>query len=173
MKFPHTVRFRALTAKIYGRKANYPFYRLAVRVAGKRIVRSFATFKETKAEANTKLREMAQGNPSVGLSVSAKESADALAIREAVQGFYRDTGRKGSALEAVTGYLATLRTLAGSWILFCALRKMTPSMPISWKAGNHGFERQRQRNIVRIAGTPRVVRAALVMRRAGTRRCWD
>ena len=109
VKFPYTVRFRTLTAKIYGKSVSYPFYRLAVRVAGKRAMRSFAIFKEAKAEANTKLREMAQGNPSAGLS--AKESADALAIREAVEAFYRDTGRKVSALQAATGYLATLRTL--------------------------------------------------------------
>ena len=109
LRFPHTIRFRTLTAKIYGKSANYPFYRLALRVAGKRAVRSFATFKEACASADTKLRELAQGNPAAGLS--AKESADALAAREAVEAFYRDTGRKVSALQAVTGYLTTLRTL--------------------------------------------------------------
>ena len=44
VKFPHTVGFRKLTATIYGRSEAYPFYRMAVRVAGKRIARSFQTF---------------------------------------------------------------------------------------------------------------------------------
>jgi len=43
--------------------------------------------------------------------MTSKESSDALAIREAVQGFYRDTGRNVSSLEAVTGYLGLLRNL--------------------------------------------------------------
>ncbi len=107
--FPHTVRFRTLTATIYGRSAGYQFYRMAVRVAGKRVVRSFQTFTQAKAEAEKKLRELAKGNQSAGLS--AKESADALAIREAVQAFYRDTGRKVSPLQAVNGYIDALRVL--------------------------------------------------------------
>jgi integrase len=109
VKFPHIVRFRTLTATIYGRTANYPFYRLAVKVAGKRLVRSFQKFTEAKSEAENKLRELSKGNQSAGLN--AKESADALAIREAVQVFYRDTGRKVSALQAVNGYLTALRVL--------------------------------------------------------------
>jgi len=76
VKFPHTVHFRKLTATIYGRSEAYPFYRLAVRVAGKRVMRSFQTFTEAKREAEAKLRQTAAGNVSAGLST--KESSDAL-----------------------------------------------------------------------------------------------
>jgi hypothetical protein len=32
MKFPHNIRFRNLTATIYGRSEAYPFYRMVLRV---------------------------------------------------------------------------------------------------------------------------------------------
>jgi len=103
VKFPHTVGFRKLTATIYGRSEAYPFYRMAVRVAGKRIARSFQTFAEAK------LRQTAAGN--VAAELSAKESAGAIAIRRTLAAFDRDTGRKLSALEAATTCLDALRLL--------------------------------------------------------------
>jgi integrase len=120
VKFPHTVRFRTLTATIYGRSDAYPFYRLAVRVAGKRVVRSFQTFADAKAEAEAKLRQTASGNVSAGLS--AKESADAIAIRQALAAFHRDTGRTLSALEAATTCLDALRLLPANVPLVEAVR---------------------------------------------------
>jgi hypothetical protein len=81
-KFPHPGRFRTLAGVIYGKSESYPFYRMAVRVAGKRVVRSFQTFTDAKTEAEAKLRDAAKGNQSAGLS--AKESADALAVRECI-----------------------------------------------------------------------------------------
>ena len=50
MRFPHTVRFRSMKAVIYGHSEAYPFYRLALRVGGKRVVRSFQTFEEASAK---------------------------------------------------------------------------------------------------------------------------
>ena len=51
MKFPHTVRFRSLAAKIYGTTPSYPLYRLAYHVAGKRVVRSSQMVTAAKKEA--------------------------------------------------------------------------------------------------------------------------
>ena len=109
VKFPHTVRFRSLTAKIYGRSEAYPFYRMSLRVAGKRVLRSFQTFKEAKRQAKIKLRQTAKGNVSAGLST--KESSDALAIREALDAYRQDTGRRLSAHEAVSSYIAAAKLL--------------------------------------------------------------
>ncbi|MBE0539784.1 MAG: hypothetical protein IH623_00145 [Verrucomicrobia bacterium] len=110
MKFPHTVRFRSHTAKVYAKSPKYLFYRMAVKVAGeKRVLQSFQSFGQAKAAAEKKLREIAKGNKSAALSST--EATDALTIRQVLQDFYRDTGRKASALECVTGYLATLRAL--------------------------------------------------------------
>ena len=119
MKFPHTIRFRTLTATIYGKSAAYPFYRMAVRVAGKRVVRSFQTFTDAKREAEAKLRQTATGNLSAGLS--AKESADAITIRQALAVYRQETGRRLSALEAVSSYIAAAKLLPDNCTLKDAL----------------------------------------------------
>ncbi len=101
--FPHTIHRGRLSATIYGKSKGgepkkdgsvtrpYQFYRMTVTVAGKRVMRSFATFAAAKAAAKAKLKELAKGNQSAGLS--AKEAADALTIRQALDAFYRETGR--------------------------------------------------------------------------------
>ena len=48
MRFPHTVRHRGQKAVIYRRTEKYPFYRLAHRSAGRRIVRSFSTYSKAR-----------------------------------------------------------------------------------------------------------------------------
>ena len=59
MTFPHIVPKGKLSATIYGKSEAYPFYRMAVQVAGKRVMRSFATFGAAKAAAKAKLKELA------------------------------------------------------------------------------------------------------------------
>jgi integrase len=120
VKFPHIVHFRTLTATIYGKSAAYPFYRMAVRVAGKRVVRSFGTFADAKAEAKAKLRQTASGNVSAGLS--AKESADAIAIRQALVAYRQETGRRLSALESVLSYITAAKLLPDNCTLPDAVR---------------------------------------------------
>jgi integrase len=109
MKFPVIVRHRKTEAVVYGKSKAYPYYRLAYRAAGKRIIRSFATYAEAHKEAEAKVRELAAGNQSAALS--AKEVADALAIRDAIAAFRRDTGRSLTALQAVTNYMDSARLL--------------------------------------------------------------
>jgi hypothetical protein len=120
VKFPHTIRFRSETAKIYGRSEAYPFYRLAMRVAGKRVIRSFATFAEAKSEAEAKLRQTATGNLSAGLS--AKETTDTIAIRQALADYASETGRRTSALEAVQTFIAAAKLLPDKIELLEAVR---------------------------------------------------
>ena len=120
VKFPHTISFRSLTAKIYGRSEAYPFYRVAIRVAGKRVVRSFATFAEAKKEAEAKLRQTATGNLSAGLS--AKETADTIAIRQALSNYSQETDRRVSALEAVQTFIAAAKLLPDKVELLEAVR---------------------------------------------------
>ena len=109
MRFPVKLKHRKAEATIYGKSEAYPFYRLAYRAAGKRILRSFSTYSDARQEAEAKVRELAQGSQSVALS--AKEAADALAIREALAQFHRDTGRSVSGVEAVIAYLDASRRL--------------------------------------------------------------
>ena len=46
MKFPKVIRHRKAEVTIYGKKANYAFYRIAYRVAGKRQLRNFSKYGE-------------------------------------------------------------------------------------------------------------------------------
>ena len=76
MKFPVTIKHRRSEAI-----QELSVLSAAYRAAGKRIIRSFSTYSEARKEAEAKVRELATGNQSVALS--AKEAADALAIRDA------------------------------------------------------------------------------------------
>jgi hypothetical protein len=62
VRFPKVIRFRRIEATIYGKKPNYPFYRLTYYVAGKRATRSFKSYGEAKTEAEQKVREIADGS---------------------------------------------------------------------------------------------------------------
>jgi integrase len=109
MKFPVKVTFRKAEAKIYGKSAAYPFYRLCYYAAGKRRIQSFSTYAAAKTEADAKVKQLANGNQSIALS--AKEATAALSIRDALDAFRRDTGRSFTALEAVTGFLDAVKQL--------------------------------------------------------------
>ncbi len=62
LKFPVKVRHRHITVKAYRKTPKYPFYRIAYRADGKRVVRNFKTYALARKEAETKARELAQGN---------------------------------------------------------------------------------------------------------------
>ncbi len=120
VKFPKTIRHRKAEVTIYGRRKSYPFYRLAWRVNGKRYMKSFTTYGEVKAEADQKVREIATGNQSIALS--SKEASDALAIRDALGAFKRSTGFGITAIQAVTGYLDSVKLLPAGYNLADAVR---------------------------------------------------
>jgi len=125
MKFPVKVTFRKAEAKIYGKSESYPFYRLCYYAAGKRHVRSFSTYSAARAEAEAKVREIADGNQAIGLS--AKEATAALSIRDALDAFRRETGRTLTALEAVTSYLDAAKLLPAGCNLTDAVRTYSKS----------------------------------------------
>ena len=120
MKFPKVIRHRKAEVTIYGKKKAYPFYRLAYRVNGKRRMKSFATFRETKAEADKKVRELSSGSQSLALTT--KEVTAALTIREALESHHRETGRNINAIQAVTGYLDAMKLLPADHNLADAVR---------------------------------------------------
>jgi hypothetical protein len=109
VKFPKVIRHRKAEVTIYGRKEAYPFYRLAYRAGGKRILRSFSTWSEVKTEAEKKVRELARGSQSPALSE--KEVTAALTIRDPLDAYRRETGRTITALQAVTGYVEAMKKL--------------------------------------------------------------
>ena len=109
MKFPLRIKHRKSKAVIYGKTTSYPFYRVAFRAAGKRQIRSFATYTLAREAAEAKVRKLDAGNQSAGLS--AKEAVGAIAIRDALEAFRRETGRKLSPVHTVTEYLHSAKLL--------------------------------------------------------------
>ena len=111
MRFPITIRHRKSEATIYGKSKAYPFYRVAVRVAGKRRLTSFATFSKTLAAAEKAVRDISTGNTAAALT--AKQATDALAAFEQLDQHYVSTGKRVSLLTAVSEYLEEIRKLNG------------------------------------------------------------
>jgi integrase len=109
VKFPLRIRFRRAEAVIYGKTDAYAFYRVAYHAAGRRVVRSFRRYGDAKAFAEQTVRELAAGHNVAALSPG--EVADALAIRQALAEFQRETGVSVSAVRAVAEYLDARRRL--------------------------------------------------------------
>jgi hypothetical protein len=103
MKFPKVIRHRKAEVTIYGKKPNYPFYRIAYRVAGKRYLRNFSKYGEALKEAEHKVRELAAGSQAAALT--AKQSRDALVAFERLDAHFKSKGKRISLNAAVEGYL--------------------------------------------------------------------
>jgi len=78
MRFPKLIRHRKAEVTIYGKQPNYPFYRIAYRVAGKRHLRNFSKSSEALKAAEKKVRELAEGSQAAALT--ANQSHEALAV---------------------------------------------------------------------------------------------
>jgi integrase len=109
VKFPKTIRYRRIEATIYGRKPNYPFYRIAYYLAGKRHLRNFKTYQEAKDEAERIIREIGDGSQAAALN--ADQSRDALAALERLESLRQTSGRHFSLLAAVSGFAAAVDKL--------------------------------------------------------------
>lgn len=92
MRFPKTIKHRRFEATIYGKSANYPYYRVAYYTAGKRHIRNFKTFSEAKTEAERIVHDLADGSQAAALS--ADQSRDALTALEMLEAYRRTTGRR-------------------------------------------------------------------------------
>ena len=111
MKFPVIVRHRREKATIYGKSANYAFYRLGYYVAGQRCVRSFKTYGEAKTEAERIVRQLAEGSQAAALS--GPQSRDALAAMQRLDALRQSTGRRVSLLAAVSEFAEASAKLQG------------------------------------------------------------
>ena len=92
MKCPQIIRHRRVEAKIYGKRPDYPFYRVSYYVAGKRRMRHFAGYAEAKTEAERIVRELASGSQATALT--APQSRDALAALERLDTLRQATGKR-------------------------------------------------------------------------------
>jgi integrase len=111
MKFPRHERHRKHVATIYGRTKAYRLYRVAHYAAGRRIIKSFATYGEALKHAKATVRDLAKGNEAAALT--AGQARDALAALNRLTDFHRQTGRTVSLLGAVSEFTEAAAKLHG------------------------------------------------------------
>jgi len=115
LKWPYKVKPRKngpVLARIYRPCAGRDSYRVVWKAGGKRMMKSLPRFAGkggAKEFAEKMVKELAQGSHVPILS--AAEARDALAVRDALDAFKRETGRSISPIQAVTEYLASIRKL--------------------------------------------------------------
>ncbi len=111
MQFPLKLKFRRAEATIYGKKKNFPWYRLAYYFHGRRHLRAFKKLSDARKAAKSILRDMAKGSEAPSLSVKDARGA-ILALEE-----LRNLGTALQLLappnlaEAVTEYVEAKRRL--------------------------------------------------------------
>ncbi len=112
MKYPKRIRHRGrVLATIYGKSRNYPRYRLAYYVAGRRRQRTFSTYSEAKAEADRLAKDLAKGSQATALTPG--QASDALVALERLEAFRQSTGRRVSLLSAVSEFAEASAKLHG------------------------------------------------------------
>jgi integrase len=111
MKFPQLIGYRGQKARIYGRSENYPFYRVAYRAHGKRVMRTFSSYAEAKEQAEKKVRELHRGDWNAALSP--KQAEEALAAFKELETFRHESGRSYSLLRVVTDFCGAVKGLDG------------------------------------------------------------
>ncbi len=115
MKWPYKVRHRKngpVLAKIYQPCEGRESYRVAWQAGGRRMMKSFPRFAGAggaRQFAEGLVREIAQDSQVAALT--AAEARSALAIRDALEQFRRETSRSISPIQAITEYLAAVRKL--------------------------------------------------------------
>jgi integrase len=118
VRFPKVIRYRKAEATIYGRKPDYPFYRVAFYDAThKRRMKHFATYSEAKVEADKLVKALAEGSQATALS--AAQARDALAAIQRIESFRQQTGRSVSLLVAVSEYCGALGKLGEHSLTEC------------------------------------------------------
>lgn len=108
MRFPKIIRHRKAEVTVYGKKKNYPFYRIVYRADGKRQMRSFAKLSQALAEAKKKARELAEAHPIVALS--AAQARDAITALQMLDAF-RPEGHRITLSTAVSEFIEASRKL--------------------------------------------------------------
>jgi hypothetical protein len=111
MRFPKLVKHRKAEVTIYGKRKNYPFYRIAYRVAGKRVMQNFSKYAQARKAAEDKAKELDKGLVSSALTAS--QSRDALAALQRLEALQSVIGRKISLLAAVSEFADASTKLRG------------------------------------------------------------
>jgi hypothetical protein len=120
VKFPVTIEFYDQRAKVYAPAKNFPFYRVAFKVAGKRRMLTFGNYSEAKKAAENKVKELHKGQQSSALT--AKQAQDALTVRDMLAAYRQETGKLVSIVEMTGNYLSAIKQLPKDCSLLEAVR---------------------------------------------------
>ena len=120
VKFPVTIEHYEQRAKIYRPGENFPFYRVAFKVAGKRRMLTFGSYSEAKQAAEDKVKELHKGQQSSALT--AKQAQDALTVRDMLAAYRQETGKAVSFVEMTGNYLSAVKQLPKGCSLLEAVR---------------------------------------------------
>ena len=118
--FPVKVEYYDQRAKIYRPASNFPFYRVAFKVAGKRRMLTFGTYTEAKTAAESKVKELHKGQQSAALT--AKQAQDALTVHEMLAAYRQETGKLVSIVELTGNYISAVKQLPKGCSLLEAVR---------------------------------------------------
>jgi hypothetical protein len=120
VRFPVTVEFYDQRAKVYAPTKNFPFYRVAFKVAGKRRMLTFGSYGEAKKASKDKVKELHKGQQSSALT--AKQAQDALTVRDMLAAHRLVTGKLVSIVEMTGNYLSAVKQLPKGCSLLEAVR---------------------------------------------------
>jgi integrase len=120
VRFPVTVEFYDQRAKVYAPAKNFPFYRVAFKVAGKRRMLTFGSYGEAKKAAEDKVKELHKGQQSSALT--AKQAQDALTVHDMLAAYRQETGKVVSIVELTGNYLSAVKQLPKGCSLLEAVR---------------------------------------------------
>jgi integrase len=107
VKFPHSIKYRKIEAKIYGKTPGNESYRLCYYSGGKRLTRHFKKFGDAVEEAERIVRDLAKGV----FTLSDKQSQDALLALKRLEEFTLVTGRRETLEGIVSEYIAVAKRL--------------------------------------------------------------
>lgn len=103
------MKFRRAEAVIYAKTEAFGYYRLAYRLGGRRVVRTFRVFSEARQAADAAVRQISAGDP--GASMSGAEAREAIVGRGILAELEREIGMKVSLSEALVEYRESRRLL--------------------------------------------------------------
>jgi hypothetical protein len=108
MRFPKTVRYRKGVVKIYAKKKNYPYYRIAYWAEGKRHFANFAKYADARKAAEAKAKEISQGHAGAALtSAQARDALNAFQILDS----HRQAGMRLTLTNVVSEFVELSKKL--------------------------------------------------------------
>ncbi len=110
MRFPKIVRHQKAEVTIYGKKKNYPFYRIIYRADGKRRMKHFAKYSDALKAAEEKAEQLWNAHPIVALS--AIQTRDAITAFQMLDAF-RPQGHRISLSTIVSEAIDLLKRASG------------------------------------------------------------